>query len=91
MTPGTQPVPARLASGTRIHYVAFNLVTGTEYVCVPSVVRELGMQSSVRGVASPPLGATFEFRTMRGGPSDPGTWHYPKDCGSPAEERLGQV
>ena len=80
MTPAAQPIRARSTSGTPIHYVAFNLVAGAEYVCIPSVVRELGHQKTVRGVASPPVGPAFEFRSIRGGPSDPGTWHYPEGC-----------
>jgi hypothetical protein len=83
MTPKTQAAPPRTASGTSIHYVAFNLVTGAEYVCIPSVVREVGLQNTVRGVASPPRRPAFEFRSVRGGPSDPGTWHYPRDCTVP--------
>ena len=80
MTVTSQPLPARIASGTPIHYVAFNLLAGAEYVCVPSVVRELGLQNTVRGVASPAHRQPFEFRSVRGGPNDPGTWHYPEDC-----------
>jgi hypothetical protein len=70
----------RIASGTPIHYVAFNLLAGAEYVCIPSVVREVGLQKSVRAVASPSLRPAFEFRSVQGGPNDPGTWHYPEDC-----------
>jgi hypothetical protein len=44
------------------------------------VVRELGLQKTVRGIASPAARPAFEFRSVRGGPSDPGTWHYPEDC-----------
>jgi hypothetical protein len=80
MTPRSQPIRARIASGTLIHYVAFNLLAGAEYVCIPSVVRELGLLKTVRAVASPPQRPAFEFRTVRGGPGDPGTWHYPEDC-----------
>jgi hypothetical protein len=82
MTPTSQPPRPRTTSGTPIHYVAFNLVAGAEYVCIPSVVRELGLQKTVRGVASPPVRPAFEFRSVRGGPDDPGTWHYPEDCAS---------
>ena len=60
--------------------MAFNLRAGAEYVCIPSVVRELGLQNTVRGVASPPIRPAFEFRSVQGSPSDPGTWHYPEDC-----------
>ena len=80
MTATSQPLHVRIASGTPIHYVAFNLLAGAEYVCIPSVVREPGLQTSVLGVASPSLRPAFEFRTVRGGPNDPGTWHYPEDC-----------
>src|SRR5579864_5185862 len=80
MTATSQPTRARIASGTLIHYVAFNLLAGAEYVCVPSVVRELGLQKTVRAVASPAKRPAFEFRTVQGGPGDPGTWHYPEDC-----------
>jgi hypothetical protein len=80
MTPASRPARARLASGTPIHYVAFNLLAGGEYVCIPSVVREFGLQNIVRAIASPPLRPSFEFRSVRGTPSDPGTWHYPEDC-----------
>src|ERR1051326_1012761 len=80
MTPASQPPRARIASGTPIHYVAFNLLAGAEYVCIPSVVRELGLQKSVRAVASPSQGPTFEFRSVQGGPNDPGTWHRLEDC-----------
>lgn len=80
MTSTSQPLRPRTTSGTRIHYVAFNLVAGAEYVCIPSVVREVGLQKTVRGVASPPVRPTFEFRSVQGGASDPGTWHYPEDC-----------
>jgi hypothetical protein len=68
------------ANGTLIHYVAFNLAAGAEYVCIPSVVRELGLQKTVRAIASPSLRPAFEFRSGQGGPNDPGTWHYPEDC-----------
>jgi hypothetical protein len=82
MTATSQPLRARIASGTPIHYVAFNLLAGAEYVCIPSVVRELGLQKSVRAVASPSQGPTFEFRSVQGGPDDPGTWHRLEDCAS---------
>ena len=80
MTPTSRPARARIASGTPIHYVAFNLLAGAEYLCIPSVVRELGLEKTVRGVASPSQRPAFEFRSARGGPNDPGTWHYPEDC-----------
>jgi hypothetical protein len=80
MTAPSQPLRARIASGTLIHYVAFNLLAGAEYICIPSVVREAGLQKTVRAVASPAHRPEFEFRTVRGGPADPGTWHYPEDC-----------
>ncbi|MBV9581161.1 MAG: hypothetical protein JO057_21475 [Chloroflexi bacterium] len=80
MTPASQPARERLGRGTSIHYVAFTLLAGSEYVCIPSVVRQLGLQQNVLAVASPPLRPAFEFRSVRGGPSDPGTWHYPEEC-----------
>ncbi len=80
MTPESRPTRARIASGTPIHYVAFNLLAGAEYLCIPSVVRELGLEKTVRGIASPSQRPAFEFRSVRGGPNDPGTWHYPEDC-----------
>ena len=83
MTPTSQRMRPKIASGTPIHYLAFNLKAGAEYVCIPSVVRELGQQKSVRAVASPSFRPAFEFRSVRGGPNDPGTWHYPEDCAQP--------
>ncbi len=80
MTPTSQLLRARIASGTPIHYVGFNLLAGAEYVCIPSVVRELGLQKTVRAVASPSLGPAFEFRSVQGGTNDPGTWHRVEDC-----------
>jgi len=60
--------------------VAFNLLAGAEYLCIPSVVREPGPDKSVRGLASPSQRPAFEFKTVQGGRNDPGTWHYPEDC-----------
>ena len=80
MTPTSRPLRAKVGNGTPIHYVAFNLLAGAEYLCIPSVVRELAPDKTVRGIASPLQKPAFEFRTVRGGPSDPGTWHYPEDC-----------
>lgn len=80
MTSTSQPLHARIATGTPIHYVAFNLLAGAEYVCIPSVVRELELQTSLRAVASPSRGPAFEFRGVQGGPNDPGTWHRVEDC-----------
>jgi hypothetical protein len=87
MTPTSQPRLTRIANGTPIHYVAFNLLAGAEYVCIPSVVRELGLQKTVRAVASPSQGRTFEFRSVQGGLNDPGTWHRLEDCASGLSER----
>jgi hypothetical protein len=79
-TPKSAPNRPRLTIGAPVHYVAFNLAPGPEYVCVPSVVRELGLEKTVRGLASPAVQPKFEFRTVRGGANEPGTWHYPDEC-----------
>jgi hypothetical protein len=39
--PGSSARP-KIASGTPIHYLAFNLKAGAEYVCIPSMVRDPG-------------------------------------------------
>jgi hypothetical protein len=80
MAPTSRPPRARIGKGTPIHYVAFNLLAGAEYLCIPSVVRELGLEKIIWGMASPAHRPAFEFRSVRGGPDDPGTWHYPEDC-----------
>ena len=43
-----RPDGAKVVSGTRIHYVAFNVLAGAEYRCIPSVVRELGPDTTPR-------------------------------------------
>ena len=53
MTPTSRPPRAKVGNGTPIHYVAFNLLAGAEYLCIPSVVRELAPDKTVRGIASP--------------------------------------